>query len=1637
MSDTTQAAVHRARAAVPEVSDICDRVSQAVDPDEAQLAARFAELFLAKAPPEFIRARTEEQCASLIHGAFRFVQGSSPDRVDVQVLNPDEDNEGWYAPVTVIRTNVSERPFIVDTLREFLHAQGWAIEHYVYPVFAVSRSPDGRAYDVRPSNEGEDRESLVHCEIARVTDQETLELIRKEVKRRLEDVVRATDDFPAMIEAVNQTAERLSDRAEQLPARAHELREIQSFLRWLRDGAFVFLGYRGYELCEDGSGDPAIGVVAGSGLGILRDDTRSSFNEPVPVASLPESVQLQVSGGPVLLISKTNAESTVHRRARMDYIGVKQLDKDGNVIGERRFIGLFTSKAFNEDAERIPILRTKLARILDEAGVREGSHDYKEIITIFDTMPKEELFLTSAEVIGEEIQTILATYHTHDVRVTLRDDPLRRGAVLMVILPRERFSAEVRHRIEEAVIDRLEGRVLNYHLSLGSGDQARLHFNVAAEPEKIRQQGLTEDLATTVRELIRNWSDRVGEELARVRPPQEAARLAEEYSRSFGREYQAATDPVDAVRDILQLEAMVADDRTESVLVWNPRLSEDESQPDVSRVTLYLRGERLVLSDFMPILENAGLRVIEMQAAEVAGGDRDAVVYVFEVESPEGGRIDVERRGTLLAEAILAVSRGDASNDPLNALVVQAGMAWRQVDVLRAYADYAFQLAAVPSRQAIPAALRKYPQAGKLLFQRFRAAFDPDGNPDREDRLREVAALREEFRQSLDQVESLTDDRALRHLSTLVDATVRTNYYRHGGQAGTVRSGGVPYVSFKFDCDRMRELAGHRLMFEVWVRSSRMEGVHLRGAKVARGGIRWSDRPDDFRTEILGLVETQMVKNSVIVPKGSKGGFVTFRSFEDRESQANEAREQYKTLMRGLLDLTDNLVDGSSVPPEGVYCYDDPDPYLVVAADKGTAQFSDVANSVAGEYDFWLADAFASGGSHGYDHKEVGITARGGWECVKRHFRETGKDIQAQPFTVVGIGDMSGDVFGNAMLLSRQTKLLAAFDHRHVFIDPNPDVERSYAERERIFALGRSSWDDYDRGALSKGGMIIPRGSKEVELTEEARRALDLPDDIGPLDGESLIRAVLKAPAELLWNGGIGTYVKASFETNAAVGDPSNDRVRVSAPELRARVVGEGGNLGFTQEGRIEYALAGGRINTDALDNSGGVDLSDREVNLKILLGPAVLNQAISWDERNELLEALTDEVASFVLTDNFSQSRAVSLDQLRARDGVDDLRELMVGLEREGLLDRSAEHLPTFESLSERLEGGSTLTRPELSVLLSYAKIHATREILASDLPDDPATEQFVMDYFPGKAVKVSGRDGVRDHRLRREIVAGQLTNDMVDLMGSAFVYSFASDTGRHPAEVIRAWLISARLADHAAVVNEVSGRSDLSTRIAYRWLLGLSRVLKRATRWVLEHTDPSESVSAVVKRNLSGLAELRRNFPEIVTGRDRELFNTRVNEIMRHGADEEFARNMITLRFLDHLLEVLLVAKELDASPIDAARTYYRVSELIQVPWLRGEIFRVAGDGRWDQRAAQALSGDLGRAHHALTVKVLRDSDGGDMDVAIARFTQSAGPALERLQRLTDEVQSDGAESLSALSVVVREVSSLILKTNGTRTD
>ncbi len=1608
MSDTSKSTIVRLRRESRAFTAMRRLLERKVQSDEVNVVISFAEIFLSKATESFLQKRSPDALAHMTLGAWRFLQSTDSEAVDVQVFNPNADNEGWHAPVTVFRTNISERPFVIDSLREFIHSQELSIEHIVYPVIHVVRNGEGRVIDVRTSEEGGARESLVHCEITQITDAELRVALTDQIRSRLEDVIRVTDDFSSMLDKVDGTMKDLKLRAKESVDLRGELLEIGDFFSWLQEGAFVFLGSCTY---RQQSGNK-MEIDPDSKLGVLRSSDGSGATSLDELIAEMDSL---VQEGPNLFVTKTNTRATVHRLSRIDYVGLKKLDEKGELVEESVFLGLFTSRVEVQSAEDIPILRRKLKMVLESAEAKEGSHDYKAINTIFSSMPKEELFLSSVERIAADAQVVLTSYNTDDVRVTLHQDPVRSGTSVMVIISREKFSGSVRRAIEKELSRVLQSQVLNYHLTLGDGDQARLHFYLAPSDDKLPTVDAT-DLELMVQEIILSWSDRLLRCFERVRPADEARQLVRAYSEAFGLDYKAATDPAVALDDILVLEEMVAEEIKASIS-FSDSLGENGEAPATTEMKLYLIGEKLVLSDFMPIIDNMALRVIEVVPYEIEGEETpDAAVYSFSVQRSSGGALMIQNGGSSLAEAILAVRAGDSSNDGLNALVLRSSLSWREVDVLRAYASYAFQLGMVQSRTSLVQSLIRYPAISRTLFEIFAVKFD-GSQLTIDERKKEVEGLESILLHSLRSVKSLSEDRALRGMLALVDASVRTNYYKYGGKVPNQRSGGVPYLSFKIAVRDRSDVVRTNLLYEIWVQSSRMQGIHLRGARVARGGIRYSDRPDDFRTEVLGLVNTQMVKNSVIVPAGSKGGFITLHESADPAEMAVEAKEQYKTLIRGMLDITDNIAtDGSPLPPSTVVCWDGPDPYLVVAADKGTSKYSDMANDVAEEYDFWLDDAFASGGSNGYDHKVIGITARGGWECVKRHFSEEGIDIQSEPFTVVGIGDMSGDVFGNGMLLSQQIQLKAAFDYRHVFIDPNPDVASSYKERHRLFQLGKSSWDDYDRSCLSQGGMIISREAKEVNLTPEARVSLGIAEDAQVLNGEELVRAVLQAPVDLLWNGGIGTYVKSSEEEDSDVEDSTNDNVRIDADQLRCRVVGEGGNLGFTQKARVDFALRSGRINTDALDNSGGVNLSDREVNLKILLGQEVRSGTMIEAERNALLEQLTDAVALLVLEDNKVQSITVSMDEIRARVEPDDFRDVISFLEKSGDLTREDEDLPSWETLCARIEEkGRSLTRPELYVVMAYVKMKLMSLLLRSRLPDDPATQNYLRDYFPEEVLAVISEDGLGNHRLGRQIIASQMTNDVIGLMGCTFVHRLSKDMNRTPADVVRAWLVSARLTDHEQAICQAS--DNLPYGLFYQWMVSFSEVLERSIRWSLINLDMDADAAGIVQESQPKINQLMDTFSDFVSGQDRSDFDKHLLQLKSQGVTGDVADHLIKLQFFDQLLVVVQVAEDTNSELSLAAEAYYEIADRFQVRWLMKEILEVVHSNRWEERAANTLLEDLNRHLYNLARTKL---------VAMERENEvkiySRGHRL--FCSLIDDMKSEDAMSVAALSVAVRQM-------------
>lgn len=1576
--------------------------------DESRpLVEDFARRLMSRASGEFLESRSPSWLADQVQAAFDLLDGTPPDGISVSVRELPQD-----AGEFVVQTVMSDRAFIVDTVREHLHAEGHSIVQLLHPVVRVSRDGDGRVRAVEDREGSGARTSVTFILAEGHPDETERERLEEELERRLRKVRMATNDFDLMLEASHDVSGDLEEMSGWFPWRAAELEEMRSFLEWLRDGNFVFLGYREYDVRAGDGGEKRVGVKPGSGLGILREEADSRYAEPVPVDELDPDLQARLLGGPLLIFSKTNSISPVHRYARMDYVGVKRMAPNGEVHGERRFLGLLTAQAYSQDASQIPILRRKLEDILEAEGATKGSHDYSLVHRIFNSMPKEELFLSSVPELLGVVNTVMQTEGADEVRVTARADTLGRGVNVMVILPSSKFSAEIRRKIQEELIQTYRGELLNYHLSMGGGDQARLHFYLSSGVDEIEEVDV-EALEERVRQSARSWQERLTDALERSHESARAQELMERHRGEFSAEYVATMDPDTAVADIAQLEAL---DETGTQQTVMEEL--DPERPGAYRLKIFVPRGLFVLSDVMPTLENLGFRVLEADKYEVGKpGRTPATIHTFDVETPLAWQVERAEAEPRVAAALRAIQHGRAEDDPLNALVLSAGLGWWQVALLRAYANYALRLDAVTSRVGVRRPLTEYPRCSRLLFQIFGALHDPELTA--EDR--EVAAsdLRAEFEEALDEVRGVDDDRTLRSLLHLVEGTARTNFYQDRARE---RESGM--IALKIDCDRVDLLPPPRPRFEVYVNSAETEGAHLRMGRVARGGIRWSDRVEDFRVEVLGLAKTQQVKNSVIVPSGAKGAYVVKDLPAEREARQEAGESSYREFIRGLLDVTDNIVDEQVVHPPRTVIRDGEDPYLVVAADKGTAHLSDTANRLARSYDFWLDDAFASGGSQGYDHKKLGITARGAWECVERHFRELGRDIDEEPFSVVGIGDMGGDVFGNGMLLSENIRLLGAFDHRHVFVDPDPDPAESFAERKRLYEADDSTWMDYDREVLSEGGGVYERDAKSIDLPEEAREALAVEKE-GPLTGGELIRAVLRAPADLLWNGGIGTYVKASGESDAEVEDPANDDVRVDADELRAKIVGEGGNLGFTQRARVEYAAGGGRINTDALDNSAGVDMSDHEVNLKILLTRLVRDGELTRDRRNELLREVEEEVAGRVLRDNYLQSLAVTLERHRVRGRPGEFRRTLLHLEQEAGLDREIEDLPTSDEFTERLEEGQHLTRPELCVIMAHAKLDLKSRLARSGLTSEPALRELLFEYFPDRVVEEAGRKEIDDHPLASRIVATGLTNRLVNRMGATSHVRLTREMGESFPRIARAWFAAARVAEAGPLYEALEARDgEVRAGVQSQWFLQVADDLESATRWILSHAPDGATAGELVERYVGPVSELRDGLDELLTEERRAELEDRRSLHRTDGLDAGAAADLATLRYLDALLPAAELARSRDLSATRVGRVYFGLGRDIDFPWLQAELDRAAGSELWDQRAAKTLSIQLDAARMRITRDVLEEAGGGDLEGALESFREEHADALRRIREVVDDVREEESPGLSALMVAVNAI-------------
>ncbi|MDQ2701952.1 MAG: NAD-glutamate dehydrogenase, partial [Pseudomonadota bacterium] len=1478
----------------------------------------------------------------------------------------------------------------------------------------------------------------------------------------LQDVRASVSDWAAMRARMLAIADELSSRP--MPVSDAGRAEAQEFLRWAADNHFTFLGYREYDVVRKGDSE-LLCADESTGLGLMRGREKGKARDLKTMAAhyMPQSGSVDA-----LILTKTNARATVHRPGYMDYIGILKFDAKGRPAAEQRFLGLYTSSAYSRRPWEIPLVRERHEYVMRKSGLSPNGHSGKALRHIIESLPRDELFQANEEELLRTANGILGLQERVRSKLFLRRDRYGRFWSALVYIPRDRFNTEVRHRIERMLKRGLNGGSVDTTVQMGESPLAQLHMIVrpkSGEAAEVDVSVLEEKLA----DIVRNWQDDLREALVAAEGEERGLKLANRYGRVLPTGYIEQVTPEIAARDVLCL-ASLADPADLRVNLYRARRGEGGL-----RLKFYRLNSDIPLSDALPMMENMGLRVITEHPyrIEIPGKEGDLVAWIqdFEVEAARAD-LDIGTLEVAFEEAFAQLWRGHAENDGFNRLILGASLTWRQVSVLRAYGKYLQQVGVPFSQSYVEETFNRYPLLARLVVAQFEAKFDPaidSGDkaaakrrkaelqqdlhllaPDDATRAilqpvldaiggkreRQVDEIRSALRSLLDRVASLDQDRILRSFIGCIDATLRTSYYidyRSGPDNSGIglRADGGPadYIAFKLDSAKVPDAPKPRPYREIWVCGPRVEGVHLRFGPVARGGLRWSDRREDFRTEVLGLVKAQMVKNTVIVPVGSKGGFFCKQLPDpsvDRDAWLAEGKACYKRFINGLLDITDNLDGGKVVHPANVVRHDDDDPYLVVAADKGTATFSDIANGIAQAHGYWLDDAFASGGSVGYDHKGMGITARGAWESVKRHFRAMGRNSQKQDFTAVGIGDMSGDVFGNGMLLSKHIRLVAAFDHRHVFIDPNPDAATGFKERQRLFKLPRSSWADYDTSVVSKGGGVFPRSAKSIKLSPEAKAALGIDASVEAMSPTELMSAILKAPVDLLWNGGIGTYVKAASESNADVGDRANNALRVNGGDLRCKVVGEGGNLGMTQLGRIEAALAAGvLLNTDFIDNSAGVDTSDHEVNIKILLNGEVQKKKLSLPERNKLLASMTDEVAGLVLTDNYRQNQAISLMERMSVSRLGSKQHFIRTLESQGLLDRQIEYLPSDAEIAERKARGLGLTRPELAVLLSYSKLVAFQQMLDSDIPEDPYLSKELVRYFP-EPLQAKYAKSMEQHRLKREIIATAVTNSTINRMGATFLLRMQEDSGRTPGEVAKAFTITRETIDARELwsqIDALDGKVHESAQVdALQEIWNLQRSF---TRWLLSRPGAIPDITSAVERYHDGFGDIR-NGSDIIPASMRPAYEASIAEWKAKGLPAALGTQLAAIPYLEPSCDLIELARERKLRTVEVAKVYFRLAEALNLPWLQRQVDGLKVDGRWHAVARGVLRDELGTQLRLLTGQVL-SMPGRDAEAKVAQWLQRDDASLRFTMAMLGELSAQKAMDYPTASVAVQRLSQL----------
>jgi glutamate dehydrogenase len=1614
-------------------------LKQRLGAGRAKLAARYLEQCLRRVPTDELVKEAPSTLAMIIISQLDFLECRQPGEVLIRVFNPSEEEDGWQSHHTIVELFNDDMPFLVDTASLTLAEMGLGVHLIVHPVVRVGRDPDGRlqAIYAKRSNKGR-AESVIQFQVDRRTAPKELEAIKLRLLKGFRDAGKAVEDWKDMETQAKQAAKSLPEWA--LGVDSGWLQECQQFMRWLVDDHFIFLGVRDY-VVERGTGRHQLKIVPGSGRGILQETPETVTSRPL--TSLADAARKKHHKLP-LIITKTNARSTVHRGGYMDYIGVLRFDKQGKTIGERRFLGLFTSKAYTQNAMDTPLVRVRAQKVLEKSGLVEGSHAWKSMVHTLETLPRDELYQASSRELQEAALAILNLQERQRVKLLIRRERYGRFYSCLVYLPRERFNTENREEIQHILYRALKGARLDYGVHIAESRLARLQVIVRPRPDA-RVSFDVGALEQKIVEAVRSWKDELRAILVEKHGEEIGLRAAERFGKAFPEAYKEDISPWVAAFDVENASAVDLGDEELRMSLYRPR----KSRGGIIRFKIFRKDSPIPLSDVLPMLENLGLHIVNERPYELQLPDDQSLwIQDFDMIPAVSRELNLDIIRDLFQEAFEKTLRGEADSDGFNRLIIAAQMTWRQVTILRAYCKYLlqtgvpfslaymFEASFDPGREDESDYRKEL--ASKKLGRRFDVLMSENQASDLvlrdyvaelvaarlQDREGQIAAIRKAFKRALESVASLDEDRILYAFYEVIRATLRTSYFQLAGDGGHRQ-----YISFKLDSKALPELPLPRPYREIWVYSARVEGIHLRGGKIARGGLRWSDRREDFRTEVLGLMKAQNVKNTMIVPVGAKGGFVVKRMPAEggREAVLTEAIECYSIFINGLLDITDNLDVNTVVPPEQVIRHDQDDPYLVVAADKGTATFSDTANGIAEQHGFWLGDAFASGGSVGYDHKGMGITARGAWEGVKRHFRELGTDIQREAFTVIGVGDMSGDVFGNGMLLSRHIKLKAAFNHLHIFLDPDPDEKASFYERRRLFAKKRSSWTDYKQKSISSGGGVFSRLDKTIPLSPEVKAWLGLEQD--QMTPNALIRNLLKAEVDLLWNGGIGTYVKASSESHADVGDLANNALRVNGCDLRCKVVGEGGNLGVTQQGRIEYAQSGGFINTDFIDNSAGVDTSDHEVNIKILLNQAMRAGKIDAKGRVRLLAEMTDEVAELVLRSNYLQTQAISVMVAFSGPRLGAKQHFINILEHKGLLDRELEYLPTDEELLERRDKGEGLVRPELSVLLSYSKITLYQQLLDSDIPEDDYLSGELVEYFPGPVQKRFA-SLIPEHRLKREIIATQVTNSLVNRMGASFSLRMCEDTGATPAQVARAYTV-AREVFYARVfwakIEALDNKVDSQLQTAA--LLSMWRLLRQASRWVLNLKGQQIDVRHLINRLAPGLKAVGKTIHGLMSEQELEDMERQMLPYIEGGFTRELAAHTVMLERLFPALDLVETAVRRKTKVERVAKVFFGLGEELDLKWLREHVESLTVLGQWHAMSRANLRDELFSAHNHLVERVMHKA--GRKKDPVADWLRANEVEVKPVKEMITHMRNHAEMDYPTISVAVRALEQLVADT------